>query len=533
MPVRGGRPGCCLGGSRQKGRNQGRGRRVGTRLRFRVLDVNAATRRITLTRKSALLASDLAPLTALASASIGQSYDGYVAAILPSGLVVRFYAGIKGLVPVGECSDDYQVKPQEAYFPGQVVRCRVIRCDAQSGELNLSLRQSMGPKKNMPEREKKDKKNGESKVEAEVQPKKAKKQEILKQEIFKTEKREVPEAEVPEPAKKAKKSTATPAVAELTLDDLVEETPAPTTVEQPAKKLARDAPAQSGPSLRDICDEFEKRLVAAPNSSLLWIQYMSALLRASEPEHARALAERALGSIRFRDVQEKMNVWVAYMNLERAFGTADSLKKVFERACVYNEPKGVHVQLAKIYEETKGASGDNGEDLALGLHRVMCKKFSQSCKVWVGHMLYLYSTGSPTEGPIAARKLLPAALKSLPKRKHIKITCKAAQMEYKHASPERARTLFEGVLSNAPKRVDIWSVYLTMEENLLSKSTDDDNVAHVRRLFERIVHIRMSSKKAKFFFKRFLDFEKAHGSEEGVEHVKELARAYVESNMAQ
>jgi rRNA biogenesis protein RRP5 len=285
-------------------------------------------------------------------------------------------------------------------------------------------------------------------------------------------------------------------------------------------------PVSAGPNLRDICDEFEKRLVGQPNSSFLWIQYMSALLRASEPDAARSTAERALTTIRFRDVQEKLNVWIAFLNLERAVGTADSLKKVFERACVYNEPKHVHIQLAKIYEATRRPDEEQ-DDPALALHRTMCKKFSQSCKVWVGHMLYLYTAG---QDETAARKLLPQALKSLPRRKHVKITCKAAQLEYKYGSAERARTLFEGVLANAPKRVDIWSVYLTMEENRLASAPE--NIDHVRRLFERIVHLRMSSKKAKYFFKRFLDFEKAHGTEEGVEHVKELARTYVETNMA-
>lgn len=38
----------------------------------------------------------------------------------------------------------------------------------------------------------------------------------------------------------------------------------------------------------------------------------------------------------------------------------------------------------------------------------------------------------------------------------------------------------------------------------------------------------LTSKRMKFIFKKFLDFEKAHGSEESVEKVKELAVKYVE-----
>ena len=51
--------------------------------------------------------------------------------------------------------------------------------------------------------------------------------------------------------------------------------------------------------------------------------------------------------------------------------------------------------------------------------------------------------------------------------------------------------------------------------------------AHDRRLYERAVQQRWSSKKMKFFLKRFLDFERRHGDAATMEHVKELARAYV------
>ena len=39
---------------------------------------------------------------------------------------------------------------------------------------------------------------------------------------------------------------------------------------------------------------------------------------------------------------------------------------------------------------------------------------------------------------------------------------KFAQLEFKFGEPERGRTVFESVLSNYPKRVDLWSVYIDM-----------------------------------------------------------------------
>jgi len=52
---------------------------------------------------------------------------------------------------------------------------------------------------------------------------------------------------------------------------------------------------------------------------------------------------------------------------------------------------------------------------------------------------------------------------------------------------------------------------------------------HIRTLFERLIHMKWSSKKMRYFFKRYLEFEKEHGDEEAIEHVKQKAREYVES----
>jgi rRNA biogenesis protein RRP5 len=40
---------------------------------------------------------------------------------------------------------------------------------------------------------------------------------------------------------------------------------------------------------------------------------------------------------------------------------------------------------------------------------------------------------------------------------------KFAQMEYKYGEAERGRTIFEGIFSNYPKKVDAWSVCIDME----------------------------------------------------------------------
>ena len=98
-----------------------------------------------------------------------------------------------------------------------------------------------------------------------------------------------------------------------------------------------------------------------------------------------------------------------------------------------------------------------------------------------------------------------------------------AMMEYKSGSSERGRTLMEGVVSSYPKRIDLWSVFIEMENK-------SGNIEGARRLCQRAVTLRLRARQAKLFFKRWLQLEMASGTEESVDAVKEQARKWVEDN---
>jgi len=205
--------------------------------------------------------------------------------------------------------------------------------------------------------------------------------------------------------------------------------------------------------LPEMADDFERLLLGSPNSSYIWIKYMAFQLHMAEVEKARQIAERALKTINYREEQEKMNVWIAYLNLENSYGTQESLLKVFERAVTLCEPKDIYMQLVKIYERSEKF------DLAEQLYQTMIKRFRESSKVWCQCGLFYLKRDKLSE----CRKILQRALQSLAKRKHIKTICKFAQMEFRYGEPERGRTIFEGIMNNYPKRVDLWSIYLDME----------------------------------------------------------------------
>ncbi|CAI5470917.1 unnamed protein product [Closterium sp. Yama58-4] len=245
-------------------------------------------------------------------------------------------------------------------------------------------------------------------------------------------------------------------------------------------------------------------------------RFMAFLLSLSEIDKARAVAERALKTISYREEGEKLNIWVAYLNLENMHGNPpkEAVLALFQRGLAYTDPKKLHVALLGVFERSQQ------HDMADTLLHSMAKKFSTSAKVWLRYIQNQLSRGLE-EG---ARKLLERALTVLPQRKHIKVISQAALMEYRIGSQERGRTLFESILRNFPKRTDLWITYIDQEVRM-------GDMAAVRRLFERVVSLDLPPKKMKSLLKKYLDFETAHGTQEQVAHVKARAVEYVQRRM--
>ncbi|KAF9566135.1 nucleic acid-binding protein [Agrocybe pediades] len=272
------------------------------------------------------------------------------------------------------------------------------------------------------------------------------------------------------------------------------------------KQIEQDLTADMHNKAPESNADFERLLLGAPNSSYLWIQYMSFQLPLSEVDKAREIARRAIKTINFREEKEKMNIWIALLNLENVYGTEESLDAVFKEAARANDSKTIHLRLATIFEQS------DKPEKAEEQYKKTCKKFGQSSKVWTLCAEFHLKKGNIEE----ARKLLPRSLQSLEKRKHLKTISKFAQLEYKYGEAERGKTLFEGIVDSHPKRWDMWSVYMDMEAT-------QGNIQSLRNLFERVLSLKMTSHKAKSFFKKWLDLEKRIGDEEGVELVKQKA----------
>lgn len=279
--------------------------------------------------------------------------------------------------------------------------------------------------------------------------------------------------------------------------------------------------------------DFERLLLGQPNSSYLWLSYMAFQLQLSEVTEARDLAERAIRTIvHSKDTDtDVLNIWVAYLNLENTYGSDETVEEVFKRACERNDVEEMHTRLTSIYIQS-GKNEVRSRSITVlrtgrltpfqkadALLQIMVKKYSQDPKVWLNYATFLFDT---LAAPHRARDLLPRAMQSLPKHHHLDLTSKFAQLEFRSSNgdPERGRTIFEGLLSTFPKRLDQWNVLLDLEMKLGNKE-------QIRRLFGRVTGSKLKAKKAKYFFKKWLEWEEKEGDERSRENVKARAAEFV------
>ncbi|PWY88997.1 nucleic acid-binding protein [Aspergillus heteromorphus CBS 117.55] len=285
--------------------------------------------------------------------------------------------------------------------------------------------------------------------------------------------------------------------------------------------------------------DYERLLLGEPDSSLLWLQYMAFQLELGEVDKAREIAERALRTITIGQDAEKLNIWVAMLNLENTYGTDDTVEEVFKRACQYNDTQEVYERLISIYIQS--GKNEQADDI---FRTALKKKIFQSPKFFINYATFLFDNMA---APDRARGLLSRALQSLPSHTHVETTSKFAQLEFRSANGdvERGRTVFEGLLSSFPKKVDLWNILLDLE-------IKNGDAEQVRRLFERVLGITKKGsaaaaaaavdaskklvrpKQARFFFKKWLAFEQKIADAPGgngkmVEEIKAKAADYVKN----
>ncbi|KAI0486919.1 hypothetical protein F4859DRAFT_467576 [Xylaria cf. heliscus] len=271
--------------------------------------------------------------------------------------------------------------------------------------------------------------------------------------------------------------------------------------------------SQAGP--RTAVD-YEQLLNRQPNSSDLWTRYMAFQMQVSELAKAREVAERAVTTINSTEETEKLNAWIAYLNLEVRFGNDDTVDDVFRRACQVNDQQEVYQRLASIYVQ------DDKPKKADALFQSITKKFgANSADVWHNYAHWLHAVQNE---PDRARALLSRATQALPDHARLPLMTKFAALEYNspNGNAERGRTMFEGLIATFPKRFDLWSQLLDHEDG------PNSDKAVIRDVFDRGTKVKgLKARPAKKWFKRWADWEENNGDAKSQEKVRAKATEWV------
>ncbi|KAK9494237.1 hypothetical protein V1508DRAFT_413338 [Lipomyces doorenjongii] len=373
--------------------------RPGMKVKCRVLSVQPDTKRIRLTLKKSFVNSDLDIVTSYEQVTRGQRLVGSIINVVSKGAIVEFYGYVTAFLPVTEMSEVKIQDPNEKFTVGQSVNVRVVSVHPEFRKMRVSCKDPKNPKKEKKEqRDKKKAAKSEKRTQtdgveanaAEVEDMKdsgegdasfnavlanGNDEDSIKEMQFGDDSEEEDE-DIGDQDDSSDDEVEKPLEAlnvngfdweAKTLDDVQsEEDSEPEdsneNEEETEKRKKRrkrnivqvDVTGELNTKNPESVSDFERMLLGSPNSSALWIRYMAFQIQLGEIEKARDVARRALKTINYREEKEKLNIWVALLNLENSFGTKETLEDAFKESCVYMDPEVMKAKLTVIQKQRGG-----------------------------------------------------------------------------------------------------------------------------------------------------------------------------------
>lgn len=356
----------------------------------RVIAVDAATRHVELSLKSSVVDDDFTPLLTFDEIKVGQVITGKIRKVEEFGafILVDNSANVSGLCHRTQMAEKPVQDATKLYKEGDAVKARVLQVDAKKKRINFGLKPSFFEDEDtdMDSDESDEgaalgREDEESDEDVEMDDGGAAVQfvgtdnaEDSDEDEDAAEEDDESDEEVETNGRASKKSSGLAAGKKSAWSaDPFDESGSDSEDQAPTKEKSKVKPKKSeiqvdrtaqldvnGPQ---TSSDYERLLLGQPDSSELWIAYMAFQMQVSELSKARETAERAIKSINIREEAEKLNVWVAYLNLEVAYGSKQTVEEVFKRACQYNDEQEVHERLASIYIQSEklkvSISGDS------------------------------------------------------------------------------------------------------------------------------------------------------------------------------
>jgi rRNA biogenesis protein RRP5 len=216
---------------------------------------------------------------------------------------------------------------------------------------------------------------------------------------------------------------------------------------------------------------------------------------------SRQIFERALKVIDISKTNEKLNVWVGYLNLENIYGDSESFQKVLDRAKQVCDKKLLYNHLIQIYMNS------NKYEEVLDTYKVLIKDYFDDLEIWKKYIEFLFEINDLKDKGknevndldiIEPKEGLNKSMQVLTKKAHLDIMCWYGQLLYRYNNNEEARNMFDNILKNFPKRKDIWFVYIDKEIKF------GKNVEKVRQIFDKMFEIKFKINDLKSIMKKLL-----------------------------
>jgi len=512
----------------------------------KILAVDANLNHVQLSLKASHVDKNYVPPNGFGDLKVGDIVTGKVRKVEDFGVFIdvdNTQPKVSGLCHKTQIADTKVADVKKLYDAGDLVKAKVLQIDTSKRRISFGLRASYFKNADDSDDDMEDASESDDGVVVEEEEAESSDDEMGGIDLSNVKDAEESDEEMDSSASDSEDDTTAPrksltaglttsgfdwtGSASLSKDDAASDTEGEAAPSKKRKRKAQIVEDRTGDldahGPQSVAD-FERLLLTSPSDSALWIQYMAFQLQLSEVQKAREIGARALRTIHLREQDEKQNVWIALLNLEVAYGETDKVDDVFKQACQVQDSLTMHERLASIY--TQAGKTKQADDV---FEKMVAKKdFRASPRMWENYAAFLFNNAN---SPTRARALLSRALQSVPKTEHRPLTAKFAALEFKspNGDAERGRTVFEGLLSEWPKWNSGWDMFVDLERGLLATSNQLGDVKLVRALFERMANVKMKKRRARFVFKRWLEFEEGCGAKESqAERVKALARDYVE-----
>ncbi len=342
----------------------------------KVIVVDENLNHIQLSLKASVLDKDYVPPITFNDLQVGQIVTGKIRKVEDFGvfIVVDGSMNVSGLCHRSEMADDRVTDVKKLYSEGDAVKAIVLKIDAEKKRVNFGLKASYVGDNEDNDEEMEDDDEGDAGVDSEEDSEMEGGVKVEEEAASDESEEEEGDEDVEEDVEMGDAAPLTAGGFDWTASVLDEQPADVSDAEDKdaSKKKKKRKPTITVDRTGDLdangpqsTSDFERLLLGQPDSSELWIQYMAFQMKLSELAKAREVAERAIRTINIREETEKLNIWIALLNLENAYGSDETTEEVFKRACQYNDALEIHQRLTSIYIQ----SGKHGVSTTASQHR--------------------------------------------------------------------------------------------------------------------------------------------------------------------